>query len=744
MIGKDITYIANDLQLICKTLGKPYADVRGVNEYTQHVIRVVDEIASLFIKEIGLTEDITNDKYFKNTQEFCAAYKPHIDAIYGLSQKVERLGEVTGVWQNRTPDYCSIASVFIGLELACGMYQHQTRLITDELGKRLSVKTQSWLPRTREIQRVTMDLAFYLPQIGKARIIPELVAPWHGSTARPIPMGQMFILLLPDVLDNMDALWEKREKDLDRGTEADSKRDVEARLRDAISAFLPVITDEELAVDPEVGKQDAQAGVRPGASRAQDDASTTQNDVFFNASGSSSQATRSQRLSQSLYCATATADVNPQNLEQPHSLPSKLSSDVTPTGDPVSCRAGVGAVAESDLSSPDNALKRKHSELDEINSKSDNCNLPNDARSLNPCKKTKRRAVPATERQRQLEIRERFERRLTEKHSREVARQHSQRQAGIGLKNADGLKSGRRIYGRRRWGVSYTGDFERLPSVMQYLKEWQTREMSLQSNDPAENRADGVSDGDDAVLLRQDLRRGVDPSSIPEFRFPTSLAMAKAMLANVDVNLPTIGPDDDMYFDDGELDAYLGDEHYQKARLELWNAKGYDKFVSKDTIYSQRAVEIAAEQNSRIANMVKAKPQRSEKLNSAKLAALMVSLDPILFGEAAYHWLFQESFRENSEDLQDIDPILRKEFGRSVAQAAMEAQDMLGDRVVGDYGDEYANKDEAESDSDTVAGEEKELDKPAHDGCNGATAYAHVYQEDDAFEVVGDLDDYRG
>ena len=462
MIGKDITYIANDLQLIGKTLGKPYADVRGVNEYTQHVIRVVDEIATLFINEIGLTADITNDKYFKNTQEFCAAYKPHIDAVYGLSQRVERLGEVTGVWQNRTPDYCAIASVFIGLELASGMYQHQTRLITDEIGKRLSVKTQSWLPRTREIQRVTMDLAFYLPQIGKARIIPELVAPWHGSTARPIPMGQMFILLLPDVLENMDALWEKREKDLDRGTEADSKRDVESRLKDAISAFLPVIADEELAVDPDGGKQDGQAAAPLGARRAQDDASTTQNDSS-NASGPSPHATRCQRLSQGLDYSTTTADVDAQNLEQTHSLPFKLSSNVTATGDPVTCRAGDGAVAESNLWSPDNALKRKHIQLDESNSKSDNCNAPKDASSLDPRKRTKRRAVPATERQRQLEIRERFERRLTEKHAREVARQHSQRQAGIGLKNADGLKSGRRIYGRRRWGVSYTGDFERLP-----------------------------------------------------------------------------------------------------------------------------------------------------------------------------------------------------------------------------------------------------------------------------------------
>lgn len=74
----------------------------------------------------------------------------------------------------------------------------------------------------------------------------------------------------------------------------------------------------------------------------------------------------------------------------------------------------------------------------------------------------------------------------------------------------------------------------------------------------------------------------------------------------------------------------------------------------------------------------------------------------------------------------------------------MQADDILGDRVGHDYGDEYTNKDEVESDSDTVAGEEKELDEPADDGSDGAAAYANVYQEDGAFEVIGDLDDYRG
>lgn len=595
--------------MICKTLGRPWVDFRGVNEYAIKVIQVAGDIARLFVDEVDLAEDVKNDKYFRNTQDFCAAYQPHIDSVYEYSEKVERLAEVTGVWQNRTPDYCTIASVFIGLEMASRLYQHQTRLFTDELGKHIFFNPTSWQPRTREIQRVAMDLAFYLPQIGKARVVPELVSPWRGRMARPLPIGQVFILLLPDVLDNMDALWEKREQDLERGKDADSKRDVEARLKNALSAFLPPIPDEEPSTISDSAFQDGdlprQAEAEASVQLSTGHALTTPQDVSWSANEPAHK--RSCSMPRNADHSTPSSPrATPQRSTSlpPDALQLLASSLLFPT--PIGDVAMVGPCGQPTNSKPSpKNLKRKRSQ-----------------KGPDMRRKENRRVDPAKERQMQLDIRERFEKRLTEKQSREVARQQSQREVGIGVKNPDFMKSGRVVYGRRRFGLLDTGAFQRLPEVIQFLREWQSREAGLGANTET---PDDIDDRDHGWQLRHDLRKGVDPMTIPTFRFPTSLSMAKAMLSDADLDSPNIGPDDDMYFDDGELDGYLGDDHFQKARLEMWKAQGLDKFERKDTIFSQRALDMASKRDSRVAGLISGKTKSKEKLNSARLAAVMVS-----------------------------------------------------------------------------------------------------------------------
>jgi hypothetical protein len=114
---------------------------------------------------------------------------------------------------------------------------------------------------------------------------------------------------------------------------------------------------------------------------------------------------------------------------------------------------------------------------------------------------------------------------------------------------------------------------------------------------------------------------------------------------------------------------------------------------------------------------------------------------------------YQESFREESE-LRDIDPVLRKEFGRSVVQAAMQAEGTWEDenQEINDY-DVYgteANDDElegnmSENEADDKVDELEREYRSDEDQAGDGAAYAAMNQEDDdAFEVVGDLDDYVG
>lgn len=97
----------------------------------------------------------------------------------------------------------------------------------------------------------------------------------------------------------------------------------------------------------------------------------------------------------------------------------------------------------------------------------------------------------------------------------------------------------------------------------------------------------------------------------------------------------------------------------------------------------------------------------------------------------------QESFRDDSESLLEIDPILRKEFGRSAAQAAIQAEDACEGGDGDDYSDDndfYKNDEKSDRDKSDKEDEPKDDD-----------AYAPMGQaDDDAFEVVGDLDDYVG
>lgn len=637
MIGKSIVHVQNDVRLICKTLERPYADYRGVNEYALKVIRVADDIARVFLDTPDLSDDITNDKYFRNTQDFCAAYRPHLDIVYGISERVERLAEITGVWQNRSPDYCTIASVFIALEMAGRTYQHQTRLFTEQLRKHVYFNLASWQPRTREIQRVAMDLAFYLPQIGKARVMPELVSPWRGRMARPLPIGQVFIFLLPDVLDNMDALWERREHDLERENGTNAKRNVEARLKEALSAFLPPIpeivpsTTNEYPSDKDSGTDTSPRDTQGnGASRILEPIQFATS-LSVTRIGSSEPFSTMESSASAPPCRNTSA---PPEMSQILRMPEPSRSTSLPldslcqnarrsiTGNSAITSDFGGLAMSRDASasvSGDSAMLGKRKRDPSKAEGSDN-------KRRDMRKKENRVKDPVKEHQLQTKMRERIEQRLTAKQVRDLSRQRNQREVGIGVKNPGYMKSGRLVYGRRRHGLYDTGHFVRLPSVLRLLQEWQTREAGSDASTPENaNWALEVGSRSDAWLLRRDLRLGRDPSAIPAHRFPTSVAMAKAMLNDTDIDCPVIGPEDDMYFDDGELDGYLGDKHFQKARMELWDAQGLDKYIQKEAIYSEKAFEIASKRDSRVASLRMVKRDPVEKMNSARLAQVMVS-----------------------------------------------------------------------------------------------------------------------
>lgn len=765
IIGKPVVHVQSDIRLICQTLEKPYADYRGVNEYALKVIKVADDIARVFLDEIDLSEEITNDKFFRNTQEFCAAYQPHLDTVYDNSKRVERLAEITGVWQNRSADYCTIASVFISLEMAGRKFQHQTRLFTQQLRKHIYFNVSSWQPRTRELQRVAMDLAFYLPQIGKARVMPELVSPWRGRMARPIPIGQVFILLLPDVLDNMDALWEKRELDLMSENDPNAKRDVEVRLQQALSAFLPPVSE----VAPSITNESPSGQNRTGATAPCETEANGGRRIWQPVPSAPSLSIAANGLTgrscilgldkTSRPCrnrseppepshASRKPDCQRSNSVPPEPVPQYLVSRAYGRRANESRFASIAALRSGGLPASSSASllgKRQREPSQELGS-------GNKRRDMR--KKENKVKDPVKEHELRTIMRKRVEQRLTAKQVSDLSRQRNQREVGIGVKNPEYMKSGRLLYGRRRHGMQDTGHFERSPAVIRLLQQWQAREAGSEAS-RLEKANPGFEDAtcSDAWHLRRDLRAGRDIMTIPTYRFPTSVTAAKAMLNDTDIDCPFIGPDDDMYFDDGELNGYLGDEQFQKAKLELWDAQGLDKYIRKEAIYSEKAIEIASRRDPRVASlrtsMRKSKREPVEKMNSARLAKVMVS------GQRRSSWpactdrpLSQESFREDGEEMMEIDPILRKEFGRNLFHAAVEAGAVDDyDRDDEDKDDDYDNREEGNSDKEEIE------DKDDHDGqCseqsgNGYEADGFVAPilcptEDDAFEVVGDIYDF--
>ena len=75
----------------------------------------------------------------------------------------------------------------------------------------------------------------------------------------------------------------------------------------------------------------------------------------------------------------------------------------------------------------------------------------------------------------------------------------------------------------------------------------------------------------------------------------------------------------------------------------------------------------------------------------------------------------------------------------------MQADDPFGSGVEHNHGDGHSKQNEFDSEGDAVEEEETELGELADDSSDGASKDAHLYPDDDnAFEVVGDLDDYRG
>jgi hypothetical protein len=97
--------------------------------------------------------------------------------------------------------------------------------------------------------------------------------------------------------------------------------------------------------------------------------------------------------------------------------------------------------------------------------------------------------------------------------------------------------------------------------------------------------------------------------------------------------------------------------------------------------------------------------------------------------------------------MMEIDPILRKEFGRNLFHAAVQAggvDDFDGDDKYKD--NEFGNKEDGESDKEESAGKGYDDENYAEQSDKVAEEDGIVAPmpptEDDAFEVVGDLYDF--
>ncbi|KAJ9125197.1 hypothetical protein QFC22_000151 [Naganishia vaughanmartiniae] len=630
---RSLADIQADLRLICKLLDKRYEEYRGSSEQTQIVVSAAAEIAQQY-QQKNLADSVLANKEFTSTLQFCLAYQPRIHLIEDSISQLQRFIQLTGIWHRRKLEICDIATVFIALQLIAVRYIRYPSFLMNDFRKYVNFNPEACQLRMREFQRLTLDLAFYLPQIGKARFIPELLEPWNGRTTRPVPEGQLYVLLLPDVLDNMQQLWEMRLHELTLQKDNPETRDIEARLKTALSAFLTPPDVQATTTRPQSQEQECSPSRADGDERPNAD---TSNSPFSNL------ATRSSPNLESglpLDPLLAQVDVPPSivfplpsngRLSDLRATEAKAKAPSTNLETIPSADCLVDSAAPSGLSADSLTPTRCKRKLD-ASSHDDGLAKRVDRRSVQAHSNG-----PTEERRIQATTLDQFKDRITTKRTNDCLRSHSRQEIANGVLAPARFSSARAAYGTGNFAHQpRTRLLQRLPQVLRVLQEWQSVQLAEPRRVHQEPAPPYRSCYEyDTYWLKKDLRDGKAASSINIHRFPPSLTMAKAMLRPFDFASPVIGSHDDGLFEPGELESYLGDDEYTKCRLEIWHAQGMEEIATRRAAVSQRAIEIASQRQPRIVELAGLKPSEG-KYNMGRLTELLASLRDVDNGDVPY------------------------------------------------------------------------------------------------------------
>lgn len=539
--------------------------------------------------------------------------------------RLQRFIQLTGIWHRRKLDICDIATVFIALQLVARRYIRYPTFLMNEFRKYVNFNPEACQLRMREFHRMTMDLAFYLPQIGKARFIPELLEPWNGRTTRPVPEAQLFVLLLPDVLENMQQLWEKRLHEIALQKDNAETVDVEARLKTALSAFLSDPEAQTKMVTPESEEREGTSSEADDQERSDDNtsklplggstprasplskpkppahASSVRGALDASAIGSAgSSSSREMRAASSIE-----ANLPQSILDSAFNHP---RSDCTPV--PLE-----SLIAKTSLT----RRKRK------LNGISDNERMSKrvDCRSQEHRIATK---LSVDEPRLRAATLDQLMERITTRRANDLVRQQSRQEIATGLLTPECISSARAAYGcgvpaeSRRTRLP-----RRMPQVLRVLEEWQSAQLAGDRTEIQEPTPPNRSCYEyDAYWLKKDLLDGKAANSINIHRFPPSVTMAKAILHPFDFGSPVIGSTDDSLFEPGELESYLGDDEYTKCRLEVWHAQGMEEIATRRAAVSQRAMDIAAQRQPRIIGLRSFK-RSQPNYDQRRMAELLVS-----------------------------------------------------------------------------------------------------------------------
>jgi hypothetical protein len=610
--------------LICKHLDLRYEEYRGASEETQAIVSAASEIAQQYEQKNSAVESVPMNKEFTSTLHFCRAFRPQIHLIDGSISHLQRFIQLTGIWHRRKLDICDIATVFIALQLIAVKYIRYPTFFMNDFRKYVNFNPETCQLRMREFHRMTMDLAFYLPQIGKARFIPELLEPWNGRTTRPVPEAQLFVLLLPDVLDNMQELWQKRLHQLTLQKQNPETIDVEARLKTAISAFLSPPDDPAMLIRT----QSEECESLPPRADGDESAYPGNANPHFGDSASPPIHVSPFQLAQdtpspqeeplSATAAPSTSRGSPET--SAISIKAASQQPNLETASSHECSDGSSATPES-LTVRASPARRKR-KLDGTNK---------DERTAKRVDRQTREyhtaiTVPPIERRVRGATLDELKERITTRRANDLVRQQSRQERSIGLLAEDHGTSARAAYGHGILAHSRrTRLLHRIPRVSRILEEWQSAQLAEPRTEAQQPTPPSRSCYEyDAYWLKKDLRDGKAPSTINIHRFPPSVTMAKAMLYPSDFDRPSIGPEDDSLFEPEELESYLGDSEYAKCRLELWHSQGMEESAARRAAVRQRALDIASQRQPKITELRNSKRSKPN-YDLGRMTELLVS-----------------------------------------------------------------------------------------------------------------------